>query len=82
MRHPQVLRKTIPFFHLKNLHLLLTAQRVFVLGTVLTQMQGFALDLVEQHVVHTDLPLKSVGIPHNGISYIRHITCTSQLVVV
>lgn len=45
-------------------------------------MQGFALDLVEQHGVHTDLPLKSVEISHNGISYIRHINCTSQLDVV
>lgn len=42
--------------HLKNLQLLLTVQLVFVLGTVPTQVQGFALGLVEQHVC-TDLSL-------------------------
>ena len=42
--------------HLKNLQFFLTAQLVFVFGTALTQAQGFALGLVEQHVVHIDLP--------------------------
>jgi len=44
-----------------------SAQPVFVLGIVLTQVQDLALGLVELHEVCTGSPLKLVKVPLDGI---------------
>ncbi|KAK4808881.1 hypothetical protein QYF61_007996 [Mycteria americana] len=74
-QHPQILlrRAALNTF---------SAQPVFVLGIAPTQVQNFALGLVELHEVRTGPPLKPVQVPLDGIPSLQRVDCTTQLGVV
>ncbi|KAJ7402836.1 hypothetical protein BTVI_83013 [Pitangus sulphuratus] len=60
----------------------LPAQPVLVLGIALTQVQYLALGFVELNEVGTNLPLKLVQVPLDGIPSLQHVDCTAQLGVI
>ena len=60
----------------------LSAQPVALLGIALTQVQDLALGLVELHEVGMGSPLKPVQVPLDGIHFLLHVNCTTQLSVI
>jgi len=57
-------------------------QLVLILGVALTQVQDFALGLVEPHEVHIGPPLQLVQVTLDDISSFWHVNCTTQLGVI
>jgi len=55
---------------------------VFIAGVVLAQVQDLALGFVEPHEVYTGPPLKPVEVPLDGIPFLQHVSCTTQLGVI
>ncbi|KAK4822199.1 hypothetical protein QYF61_011840 [Mycteria americana] len=54
-------------------------QSILILGVALTQVQDFALGLVEPHEVHMGPLIKLVQVSLDGILYLRHVNHTTQL---
>ncbi|KAK4832279.1 hypothetical protein QYF61_021678 [Mycteria americana] len=53
-----------------------------ILGIVPTKVQGLALGLVELHDIRMGPLLKPVKVPLDGIPSLKHINCTTQIVVI
>jgi len=59
-----------------------SAQPVLVLGIAPTQVQNFALGLVQLHEIHTGPPLKPLRVPLDGIPSLQCVDFNTQLRVI